>query len=240
LKQRGYAVLMSLLALLSIAGVWLARVTVQTTAYNATQTLALSNARIALISYAVNYIDHYGAQSAGVGHFPCPDTDAPGSAHADPWHRDGPNPPCAKNAIEHGWLPRHVTVEDGRYHFHSRSHQRLLYAVSGQFVNNPLGRIVNAKTKSEFSVGQYSDVIAVIATPPLDVDIANTDFWSNPEALVSQGGAYSLIRTRDVLVPAMQRVGGWLAGQLNQALAQRCASSDEITEEITDETTDVT
>lgn len=227
MNQRGYSLLLSLIAVLGVGGFWVAGITIQTIAHTADQTLALSQARAALIAYAVNYIDHYGAQSAGIGHFPCPDTDDPDSTLPDTWHRDGPNPPCATKAIEHGWLPRHVNVRDGRYHFHTRSHQRLLYAVSGKFVNNPLGRTVNPSTSGEFSVGQFSDVIAVLATPPLDADLVGSRFWLSPEAMADQGVAFSLIRTTDIRNQSMQRVGGWLVDQLNDAAAQRCESVNE-------------
>jgi len=234
-KQRGYTLVLNLIVLLGVGSVWFAEISAQTAVENAAQrvamradqTLALSLARAALISYAVNYIDHYGAQGAGIGHLPCPDTDEPDmpdDTSTDSWHRDGPNPPCAQLDVEHGWLPRHVNVRDGRYHFHTRSHQRLLYAVSGQFVNNPVGRIVNPSTDGGFSFGQYTDVIAVLATPPLDADLAGSRFWLSEELMADQGSAYSLIRVTDLRKPSMQRVGGWLVTQLNNAMEQRCSS----------------
>jgi len=232
--QRGYTLLLSLITLLGVGSAWIAGITVHTTTsrtdQSADQTLALSQARAALISYAVNYIDHYGAQGAGVGHLPCPDTDKPDepdSPLADTWHRDGPNPPCAKQAVEHGWLPRHVNVRDGRFHFHTRSRQRLLYAVSGQFVNNPVGRIVNPSTDSGFRVGHYTDVIAVLATPPLDEDLADDKFWLSQNLIANQGTAFSLIRMADLHKASMQRVGGWLVSHLNNAMEQRCAPNNE-------------
>lgn len=230
MNQRGYIVLLGLFALLGIGGVWLAGITVKTINHTANQTLALSQARTALISYAVNYIDHYGPQGAGIGHLPCPDTDAPSSTLAGAWHRDGPNPPCAKKPVEYGWLPRHVTVADGRYHFHTRTQQRLLYAVSGNFVNNPVGRIVNPSTSGVISVGQYTDVIAVVATPPLDVDQTESQFWLNLTNSANLGAAYTLIRTADIRTQSMQRVGAWLVGQLNNAVLKRCASVSETTD----------
>jgi len=230
-NQRGYSLLLNLIVLLGVGSVWFAEITAKTpaqrVAQRADQTLALSQARTALISYAVNYIDHYGAQGAGIGHLPCPDTDEHDNTAADTWHRDGPNPPCGKSDVEQGWLPRHVNVRDGRYHFHTRSQQRLRYAVSGQFVNNPVGRIVNPSTDGGFSFGRYTDVIAVLATPPLDEDLASNRFWLSAELMASHGSAYSLIRIADLRKPSMQRVGGWLVGQLNNAMEQRCASADE-------------
>lgn len=240
MKQRGYTLLLSLFVLLGVGGVWVAGITARTTVQRVDQktdqTLALSQARAALISYAVNYIDHYGAQGAGIGHFPCPDTDEPDepdesdNTFADSWHRDGPNPPCAQQSVEHGWLPRHVSVRDGRYHFHTRARQRLRYAVSGQFVNNPVGRIVNPATDGGFSVGHYTDVIAIIATPPLDEDLAGNRFWLNPDILTNTGVAYSLIRIADLRKPSMQRAGGWLVSHLNSSMEQRCVSANQSTD----------
>jgi len=233
-KQQGYSLLLGVFALLGVGSVWIAGITIQIITHTADQTLALSQAQAALISYAVNYIDHYGAQGAGVGHFPCPDTDEPSrraegaeGAELDVWHRDGPNPPCAQQAVEHGWLPRHVDVRDGRYPFHTRSQQRLLYAVSGEFVNNPVGRVVNPATAGAIVVGQYTDVVAVLATPPLDADLSGSLDWLSPEAMANRGAAYSLIRTGDIRKQSMQRVGGWLVKHLNGAMAERCASAKD-------------
>jgi len=223
-NQQGYSLLLSMVILLGASTVWIAGMTMGVVTYTADQTLALSQARDALMNYAVNYIDHYGPQGAGVGHFPCPDTDIPNASHEDSWHRDGPNPPCAKQIVEQGWLPRHVDVRGGRFQFHTRPQQRLLYAVSGKFVNNPVNRIVNPSTVSEFSIGQYSDVVAILATPPLDAGLQDNTNWFSPEQLNTQGQAYTLIRESDIRLLLMKRVGGWMASRLNIALAQRCAN----------------
>jgi len=223
-NQRGYSLLLSLFAVLGVGGVWFVGVTFQRINNNVDQTFELSQAKQALISYSVNYLDHYGAQGAGIGHLPCPDTDTPEPRHSDTWHRDGPNPPCASSLIEYGWLPRHVNVREGRYHFHTRSQQRLLYAVSGQFVNNPINRVVNPSSRGEISVGNFTDVVAVLATPPLDTDLIGDSYWFDPNTLVSSGSAFTLIRTADILQRSMQRVGGWLVRQFNEAGQKRCDS----------------
>ena len=221
LRCEGYSLLLSLFALLGLSGIWYASVSLQGNEGAANQALELSLARTALISYAVNYVDHYGARGAGIGHLPCPDTDSPNTSHADAWHRDGPNPPCGRDLIELGWLPRHVNVRNGRYHFHTRSRQRLLYAVAAGFVNNPVGRAVNPSTRGGISVGNVSDVVAVIATPPLDADINYARNWFAKQTFGSDTNAYSLIRTGDVLDQAKQRVMSWLLKRLNNSLV-RC------------------
>ena len=207
MKQSGYALLLSLFALAGLVGTGLISAASYQQISTHHQTLELSRARNALISYAVNYIDHYGAQSAGIGHLPCPDTDNPDSTQPDAWHLDGPNPPCAANAVEQGWLPRKVDVVGGRYHFHTRAKQRLLYAVSGRYVNNPLSRVVNPTTAGDITVAGYSGVVAVLKTS------------SEPDA------AYTLIRTVDIRQQAMQRVGAWLVGKLAAAWRLRCSQS---------------
>ncbi len=205
MKQRGYSLLLSLFALAGLGGAGLISAASYQQISTHYQTLELSRARDALISYAVNYIDHYGAQSAGIGHLPCPDTDNPDSTQADAWRLDGPNPPCAANAVERGWLPRKVDVVGGRYHFHTRAKQGLLYEVSGRYVNNPLSRVVNPATTGDITVGGHTGVVAVLKTS------METD------------AAYTLIRTADIRQQAMQRVGAWLVDKLATAWRMRCS-----------------
>lgn len=231
MKQRGYSLLLSLFVIVTVSGVLLAGTTVSTASRKSAQTLELSLAKAALISYAVNYIDHYGAQGAGIGHLPCPDTDAPLSdnsnmGQADPWHRDGPNPPCSKNAVELGWLPRHVSVRNGRYHFHARARQRLRYAVSGRFVNNPIGRTVNPSTMGDIAVANFTDVVAVLMVPPLVSELDNRDQWTRLERMLTTSSSYALIRTSDIQTQALRRTGGWLLEQLNRAESQRCLATE--------------
>ncbi len=220
-QQDGYSLLLSLFLLLGIGSAWFAIGSHLSVKNHYRQTLALEQARIALISYAVNYIDHYGAQGAGVGHFPCPDTDQANIKHKDPWHLDGPNPPCSQHDILTGWLPRHVSVEAGRYHFHARQQQRLRYAVSSRFINNPTNRIVNPSVSTGISIDQFDDVIAILVAPALDTSRSN-DSASWHITNLSANHAYTLIRISDVLPAALVRVGAWLAESLNTALGLNC------------------
>lgn len=107
----------------------------------------LIEARQSLLSYAALYPWLYGPQGAGPGHLPCPDTDNPAQGkvfdHRGISNTDGPNPPCGKHSVASGKLPRHVRLSDRRYAFHTEPEQRATYRVSGEFINNPVNRIVN-------------------------------------------------------------------------------------------------
>ena len=222
MRQNGYAMLLSLFVLLGASGLWLANVepNIRSTARN--DALELSSARAALIHYAVNYIDHYGPQGAGLGHLPCPDTDKPSATLSDPWHLDGPNPPCAGRFVQLGWLPRHVNVTGGRFHFHTRVRQRLLYAVSPSFVNNPLGRIVNPSVNGDIHIGQYQDVIAVVATPALEQDKRSLPSRFSSDEMIGSESAFTLIRSNDIKLPLMRRSAAWLIDRMNTVLDSRC------------------
>lgn len=205
-----------------VSSFWVASNALQAGTIRRNQTTELDKARQALISYAVNYIDHYGVQGAGIGHLPCPDTDGPDLSHSDPWVRDGPNPPCGQALVEHGWLPRHVNTLSGRYHFHTRARQRLWYAVSGRFINNPVNRVVNPETDGNISIGNYDDIVAVLTTPPLDKKDKKSHTWWDSDSNKSATSAYAVIRTKDIRMPAMRRVADWLLSRLNAAIVSRC------------------
>lgn len=226
MKQTGYSLLLSLFLLLGASGFWFVGSATQHRLYQRDQTKELEQARVALISYAVNYIDHYGTQGAGVGHLPCPDTDSPDPTHQEPWIRDGPNPPCGRGLVEYGWLPRHVKTTTGRYHFHTRARQRLWYAVSGRFVNNPLNRSVNPDVKGDIVIGGFDDIVAVLTTPPLDAVSDKSIDWWNRGGNESTKRAFAIIRTKDIRMPAMQRVAEWLLSRLNAAMIIRCNTDD--------------
>jgi len=210
MMQSGYAILFSLFVLLGASGIWFAGYGVQQSSRNPDRTVELEQAKQALISYAVNYVDHYGPQGAGIAHFPCPDTDKPDPNHDDPWVRDGPNPPCGRQRIAHAWLPRHVNTASGRFHFHNRYRQQLWYAVSDQFINNPLNRVVNPAVGGDISIGGVDDIIAVITAPATDVPDLEPYIWWEARDRDTSKFAYTLIRTSDIKVPAMQRTADWL------------------------------
>lgn len=232
MNQLGYALLLSLFLMLGVSGVWFAGTGVYESSHNRNhrnQTLELERARQALISYAVNYVDHYGAQSAGIGHLPCPDTDSPVESQDNSWALDGPNPPCGAQAVELGWLPRHVNTSSGRYLFHTRIRQRLHYAVSGRFVNNPLNRTVNPATVGDISVGNFNDIVAVLTVPTLGATDATAQAWWEGDDIEANHVAYAIIRTNDIRVAAMRRVANWLLARLNaQATKPLCELGHEL------------
>lgn len=215
MKQSGYALLLSLFVVLGVGSFWLVGSSALYFPNYRNQALELERAKQALISYAINYIDHYSAQGAGVGHLPCPDTDSPDLSHSDPWVRDGPNPPCARQDVELGWLPRHVSTKSGRYHFHNRNRQRLWYAVSGKFINNPLNRIVNPSTVGNINVGGFDDVVAVLTLPDLELGQEQSLAWWMGDNIELNRFPYTVILNNDIRVPAMRRVSDWLLARLN-------------------------
>ena len=234
MNQSGYSMLLALFILFGIGGLWVGGSWSVESAYHRDRTAELGKARTALISYATNYIDHYGVEGAGPGHLPCPDTDAPdandgevvnGVANRkDPWVRDGPNPPCSKSVVESGWLPRHVNTNAGRYHFHTRQRQRIWYAVSGRYINNPLNRVVNPDTVGNIDLGQGGNIVAVLTIPPLYADAMVPPLWWRNSGSVPQGSAYTVIRTSDLRESVMRRVASWTVTRLNLAARERCVA----------------
>jgi len=187
----------------------------------------LDDARIALLAYSTNYVDHYGARGAGLGHLPCPDTDGEAGFESGNRSKDGPNPPCGQKRVAAGWLPRHLNVTEGRYVFHSQSRQRLLYAVSSAFINNPSNRIVNPDTQSTFQFYDMDGVIAVIAAVEDSVEITNLANWWKDEEVASAIQALNFIQQSDILIPVMRRVGSWLVRKFNSALDSYCDQQAE-------------
>lgn len=117
---------------------------------------ALERARQALIGYAASYPDNPATSDAlaGPGYLPCPDTDNDGS----------PNPPCGTlaEAIRIGRLPwEFLKLDDVR----DSSGERLWYAVSGNFRNNPKTLPLNSETPAQLTVDGYADVVAIVFAP---------------------------------------------------------------------------
>lgn len=183
----------------------------------------ITSAREALIAYSVNYMELYGARGAGPGHLPCPDTDAKAGSTIDQWKKDGPNPPCGQQPVATGWLPRHANVNHGRYRFHSDARQRLWYAVANEFVNNPVNRIVNPASSSGLDVLGNDGVIAIIAAPYSEAEFHAVSDWWLRRNLDRDIATVGLIRDKDVLLPAISRVGEWIESILNRTLTQYCS-----------------
>ena len=130
---------------------------------------ALSEAKAALLAYAVTYPDNYANTdpAAGPGYLPCPDTDNDGY----------PDQPCGPNAI--GRLPNKLMVdvdgdandEDilGLEHVRDGAGERLWYAVSNDFLNDPLSIGLNSETFGQLILDSASAdedrVVALIIAP---------------------------------------------------------------------------
>ena len=229
MRQSGYTALLVLLLLFGASGVWIASMGLPDSQSESAAMLEVNQARVALIAYAIDYMNHYGARGAGPGHLPCPDTDPPSntSIHHE-WHLDGPNPPCADEAVEFGWLPRHVSTKIGRYHFHQRARQRLLYAVSGAFINNPVNRVVNVSTRGNLPMRDFEDVVAIVAatTPGLS-GRGEQDWWKNP-VTNNNIRAFALIRSADLQASIRDWIARWLVSELNETLSSQCKNTESV------------
>ncbi len=165
--QRGVAVLMLLLVLLSVGGYGLLRALNQSQQHQPAATrasaAALAEARRALLGYAASYPDRAGVTSltAGPGLLPCPDTrldsgDVAGQA----------DPPCAlASATETGLLPwRTLDMNDLR----DGSGAPLWYALANGYRNNPAG-ILNSDTLAALRLDDCAPsgraIVALILAP---------------------------------------------------------------------------
>lgn len=133
---------------------------------------ALSQAKAALIAYAVLYADNYPPTGAGPGHLMCPDTDAPAfDANGVPSPPYGtPNAPCGPNAI--GRLPQKVTLPSGNIvplaDQGSGVDQQFWYAVANAFIATPnagVDNTLNSTTPGALTLDGQGDIAAVLIAP---------------------------------------------------------------------------
>jgi hypothetical protein len=147
-RQRGFALLI-LIALLAVAAAYvllsrLDAVGARWSQGTVTQR-ALAEAKAGLIAYAVS-VPLTTSGSKRPGDLPCPDLDNDGSA-------DGP---CSTPASRFGRLPwKTLGLPDLR----DSSGERLWYAVSTNFKNNPRTGILNSDTKGTILVRNSNSVI---------------------------------------------------------------------------------
>jgi hypothetical protein len=229
MTQRGYMLIVLMLSMLGISAALLGGAPIFWHLGDAQHKReVLGNAKTALLSYAVNYIDLYGPRGAGLGHLPCPDTDIndtsanksnqPASVDAS-WRYDGPNPPCGNGVVANGRLPRHLTALTGRYSFHQQPAQQLLYSVSTRYINNPSNRIVNPITKSEVQAFMNQYVVARVTFPR-----------------TADGAGLSVVINRSDIHPVMlRRATEWVVSQLPakpehfpRALAHDCQRNADL------------
>lgn len=154
--QRGAA--LPALALLVAGAAWSLLLGLESSAPRAREAArtaaALAAAKAALLGYAAAYPDRY-AGVQGPGRLPCPDTDGNGS----------PDPPCgrlADAAPRLGWLPE---VFLGLGGLRDGAGQRLWYALSPAFRNNPSTRPLNSETPGAIEVDGRGEVVAVLLAP---------------------------------------------------------------------------
>ncbi len=212
-SESGYA-LVTLLAVLTIAGGTLfaahASHTASPTAEQALHAKRnLLSARQALLSYTTHYPYMYGPRGAGVGHFPCPDTDRGLDQDISAWStRSGPNPPCGRLDASEGRLPAHVSYPTQRYMFDSGEGAPVRYRVSGEFINNPSNRVVNPTLLAS------EDTIA----------IAKLVQKISVRSLVSEG--VSIITPTALLLAIKPAVSIWFVDKLNELETMSCLLSD--------------
>ena len=197
MAQQGYMLIVLMISMLGISATLLGGAPIYWQSSGAEEKRdVLSNVKSALVSYAANYIDLYGPRGAGLGHFPCPDTD--NNVESTSWRYDGPNPPCGVGVVAVGKLPRHLTGLTGRYSFHQQSAQQLLYSVSTRYINNPSNRVVNLDATSDEQAFLNQDVLARIAYPRTANDTEHS----------------ILIKRVDIHSAMLQRASEWVISKL--------------------------
>ena len=149
----------------------------------------------ALSAHATLYPDLYGPTGAGPGHLPCPDRHQPPDGRLDPvaLPRAGPDPPCAAYPAPAGALPLHVNVVRLRAGIDPAPGGAAVlgYRVDAAVINNPLDRLVNART---------------MPAVPARVHLRGT---GRPLAL-----------RRGTLAPGVQRrIAAWLVARLGERVA---------------------
>lgn len=215
--QQGYALLAFVVFVLGVGGGFLsfmptASVATFTRAQFATKDQhAVVAARQSLLSYAALYPYLYGPTGSGPGHLPCPDTDAQGNlgsgqASIVGVRRDGPNPPCANPVLSTGKLPRHTVLPGNRYLFHTEPYQRFDYVVSGEFVNNPLNRLLNLSDLNQLG----SKPVSLLNVSSLDGTRTKTRVTISSQALA---------------VAVAPAVALWLTQRINAQIASHCGQS---------------
>ena len=155
--MQGAALLALMLALIAGSS-WLllSDLNRHTQVYNrrAESSLALNQARQALLSYAMNYPDLRANPEKGPGFLPCPDRNNDGRPESN----------CAESTgTTLGRLPFAILgLDDPR----DDSGERLWYAVSPNFRNAQSNHaLINSETPGRFSVDGTGDVVAVVMAP---------------------------------------------------------------------------
>lgn len=152
--------------------------------------------RQSLLAYATVYPFLYGPRGAGPGHFPCPDVSG----------ADGPDPPCGRQTVAKGRLPRHVSLPGRRHAFQSDVSQRYSYIVDSDLINNPVNRVVNDEVLENRVEAQ--PILARVGTEvhPLQ-----------------SGSRISLPLTARSMIPGIRNVvAAWTVQRVNRLVGQDC------------------
>jgi len=170
--------------------------------------LPLQHSRQALLSYAAVYPWLYGPQGAGPGHLPCPDTDHSTIIDTQAQLKDGPNPPCGRQQLSAGRLPRRVNLSGSRYAFSDLASARFDYHVHGSVVNNPVNRVVNPS----LLLGEGSSVSALAR-----VSIAGSESLPPDAQSVA-----SVITPASLLLAIRPSVAAWIIERLKLLETDSC------------------
>lgn len=213
--QRGYAVLLMLVILLSASAALLKSLSIYPSGASmlssvVVQQRVLQRARQSLLSYGVIYPWLYGPQGAGPGHLPCPDTDyVTRAADVNLQSNDGPNPPCGQQQTSIGQLPRRVSLSGRRYAFSDLASSRVDYKVDSRVINNPVNRLVNPSLLSGES--KQTSILATISV-------------ANQDDVQRSNTAFSSVITLNALQLGIRHsVAAWAIDRLHSLDSARCA-----------------
>ena len=217
--QKGISLVLILVILTAIGGVALTQLSVRLrskiTLSNAVSMNAeLGQSRQALLSYAMLYPYLYGAKGAGVGHFPCPDTDSLNSGVTTWSSRNGPNPPCSSSPVSIGHLPSHISFPEGRYMIHASFAARVNYAVSAHVINNPSLHAVNPSLMSTSSAPRQQPVLL-----QQQASIFNSGYKFDSEAIVSKPALLLAVRVG---------LAAWFRGRMHKQDHTACRLKQNI------------
>jgi len=118
--------------------------------------IAMREAKEALIAYATLYAEYYGATNSGPGFLPCPDSNGDGIE----------NVPCAANSL--GRIPRSITLPNGNFfplsNYNSSIDEQLWYGVADNFRRSPLG-VINSSTITGTTLDGQGRIAAILIAP---------------------------------------------------------------------------
>ncbi len=209
----------------------------------------LKQAKEELVAVAVMYADNYGPAGAGPGHLPCPNVDIPDGRRIN----EGPSPPCGGKEVLLGRLPRLAGISQKSKTLNYQrgiytADQALWYAVSGNFINNPIGQnnLVNPHSKGKLNLDKQNEVVALIiaagesvssgqsdlrpsAMPKAYLELENADgdadFSRNSRVLSND--RLVAITLREIMPLVRSRVLAYVVKWLGEYRKEQCGASDK-------------